>query len=159
MTAWGRSAVALVVLVAACVGRSVPLDEPARQAVRTSVDSATRAFAAAERALDVERTIAHLAPEFFMYNDGVRMGYDSAVASIRRSLPAFASFAPVWTDLEVLVLSHEAALASFTFRDSIVMRTGDVLRLWGPTTLVWERRGRDWLITYADADHYPLAPP
>ncbi|MDH3495523.1 MAG: nuclear transport factor 2 family protein [Gemmatimonadota bacterium] len=157
--AWRRGGVALIALALACAGTPVPANDAERQAVRTSVDSATRALAAAERALDIERTIAHLAPEFYMYNDGVRTGYDSAVASIRRSLPAFASFAPVWTNLEVLVLSREAAVATFTFRDSIVMRTGDVLRLWGPTTLVWERRGRDWLITYADADHYPLAPP
>jgi predicted enzyme related to lactoylglutathione lyase len=29
----------------------------------------------------------------------------------------------------------------------------------GPTTLVWERRGDDWLIVYADADHYPVPRP
>ena len=65
-------------------------------------------------------------------------------------------FEPGFADVEVGVLGPNAAFVSFTFNDSIVMASGETLRFTGPTTLVWERRGSDWLIVYADADHYAV---
>lgn len=145
------------VLVTGCQ-TTASLSGARRQAIATSIDSATRAFEAAERARDPERVLAHLAPEFYMYVDGVRTDYDAVVAGIRSTIGTFAHFEPGFADLEVLVLGRSAGVASFTFRDSIVTETGDLLLATGPTTLVWERRGVDWLITYADADHYPVVP-
>jgi hypothetical protein len=54
----------------------------------------------------------------------------------------------------VIVLGRDGAVASFTFHDSIVDGSGATMRFRGATTLVWERHGVDWLISYADADHY-----
>ncbi len=133
--------------------------EADRRAVAAAADSATRAFEAAERAQDAEAIIGHLAPDFYMYNDGVRVPYDSVVASIRRTMGSFRSFEPRFDKLEVRVLGPDAVLATFIFRDSIVTRDGDLLRFTGPTTLVWERRDSGWRIVYADADHYPVRPP
>lgn len=152
-----RHLVFAAVLVVGCQ-TTAPLSDADRQGIATSIDSATRAFEAAERARDPERVIAHLAPEFYMYVDGVRTGYDVVVAGIRSTIGTFVHFEPGFADLEVLVLGRSAGLASFTFHDSIVTETGDLLRATGPTSLIWERRGVDWLITYADADHYPVAP-
>lgn len=143
-----------LLLLGACQADRSPLDDAERAAIAASVDSATRAFEEAERARDAERVVAHLAPEFYMYNDGVRADYASAVASIRRSLGSFRHFEPGFENLEVRVLGSHGAVVSFTFQDSIIDNTGQLLRFRGPTTLVWERRGSDWLITYADADHY-----
>lgn len=131
-------------------------DEAAREAVAAAVDSATRAFRAAEAAHDAEATVAHLAPDFTMLLDGVRVGYDTVAASTRRALPSVVHFEPDWTDIQVRVLGPNAAVSSFLFRDSIVFEGGDVVTARGPTTLVWERRGGEWLIVYADADHYPF---
>lgn len=136
---------------AACAGGS---DHARREAVVASVDSAARSFEAAQRARDAVRTIAHLAPDFYMYNDGVRVGYDSVAASIRRTMGGLRHLEPGFENLEVRPLGPEAALVSLTFHDSIVTDSGKTLTFRGPTTLVWERRGRDWLIVYADADHY-----
>ena len=147
-----------LVMAAACSSTGESLSEAERGVIEASVDSATRAFQAAERARDAERTIAHLAPAFYMYNDGVRSGYDSVVASIRATMGTFQHFEPEWRDLAVRVLGPDAALVTFVFRDSIVLASGETLQLTGPTTLVWARRGADWLIVYADADHYPVAP-
>jgi ketosteroid isomerase-like protein len=151
-----------VVTLASLVACNAPngsLPDAERQAIVASVDSATRAFEAAQRARDAEAIVAHLAPDFYMYVDGVRAGYDSTVAGIRRTMPTMRYFEPDWEDVEVLVLGRDAASVSFTFHDLIVTETGDTLRAQGPTTLVWVRMGADWRIRYADADHYPATAP
>ncbi len=146
----------LLAASAACSPGGSTLSEADRTAIAIAVDSATRAFQDAERARDAEHTIAHLAPDFSMYNDGVRTSYDAVVESIRATMGTFQHFEPQWSDLVVRVLGPNAAVVSFTFRDSIVTESGDILRFTGPTTLVWERRGTHWLIVFADADHYPV---
>lgn len=133
-----------------------PLTDAERETIAASVDSATRAFEAAERARDPEAVIAHLAPEFYMYGDGVRMEYADVVEGIRSTIGTLRHFEPGWEDLEVIVLGRNGAVATFTFHDSIVEGSGEILQARGPTTLVWERRGDRWWITYADADHYPV---
>ena len=156
MKRWIVGCTILLGTSAACSSGSRTLSEADRTAIAAAVDSATLAFQAAERARDPERTIAHLAPDFSMYNDGVRSSYDSVVVSIRATMGTLQHFEPQWTDLVVRVLGPNAAVVSFTFRDSIVTESGDLLQFTGPTTLVWERQGTDWLIVFADADHYPV---
>lgn len=157
---WPRpSAVVVAVLVAGCGGSPGALPAADRRAIAAEVDSATRAFEAAERAQDADGVIAHLAPGFYMYTDGVRTSYDSVVASIRRTMGSFRVFEPRFERVEVRVLGRDVALVTFTFRDSIVTGTGDTWLFTGPTTLVWERRDAHWRIIYADADHYPVTPP
>lgn len=155
---WLVRSIPLVVL-AACPSPAASLSETERLAIAASVDSATRSFEAAERARDAEGVIAHLAPDFYMYGDGVRSGYDSVAASIRGTMESFQDFEPGFHDVEVIVLGRDAAVVSMTFRDSITTASGETLQFRGPTTLVWERRGADWLIVYADADHYAVPAP
>ncbi|NIM49131.1 MAG: DUF4440 domain-containing protein [Gemmatimonadales bacterium] len=155
MRVLGIRSLTWLVVASACSSGGAALSEAERAAIAAAVNSATHAFEAAERARDAERTIAHLAPDFYMYNDGVRVFYDSVVASIRRTMETFQHFEPGFANVAVRVLGPDAALVSFTFHDSIVTTAGQTLRFTGPTTLVWERRGADWLIVYADADHYP----
>jgi ketosteroid isomerase-like protein len=156
MKRWIVGCTIFLTVAAACSSGSVTLSDADRTAIAAAVDSATRAFQAAERARDAERTIAHLAPDFSMYNDGVRSSYDAVVRSIRATMGTFQHFEPQWSDLVVRVLAPNAAVVSFTFRDSIVTESGDLLRFTGPTTLVWEQHGTDWLIVFPDADHYPV---
>ena len=151
--------VALALTAACGPAEPVPMSDAERQAIATSVDSATRAFEDAERALDAERVVAHIAPDFYMYNDGVRVGFEPTVQMIRQNFATLQHMEPGFADIEIKVLGRDAALATFTFRDSLVDATGATFSFRGPTTLVWERRGTDWLITYADADHYPVAVP
>lgn len=149
----------LAAVLVACQPASTSLSDTERLAIAASIDSATRSFEAAERARDPERVIAHLAPEFHMYVDGARSGYDSVAASIRATMTSFRDFEPGFESVEVIVLGHDAAVVSLTFRDSITTASGETLQFRGPTTLVWERHGADWLIVYADADHYPVSAP
>jgi len=90
-----------------------------------------------------------------MLIDGARVPSDSVVASMRRTLPTLATFNTTWRDLRVRPLGPEAALVTFVFHDTVVTAAGDTAYVGGPTTLVWERRGTDWLLVLADADHYP----
>jgi len=147
-----------LVLVGDCRPPDQPLTDADRRTITTSVDSATRAFEQAQRARDPERAIGHLAPDFYMYNDGVRSSHDSVVAGIRRTMGTFRHLEPGFANVEVRALGPAAALVSLTFRDSITTASGETRRFRGATTLVWERRGADWLIVYADADHYPPVP-
>jgi len=154
--------VALAALTAGCGAAEAPpepsergFDAAARATVAAAVDSATWSFHAAEVALDGEAVVAHLATDFYMYGDGVRSDYADVAPQIRSTMGTLSVFDARWSDLEVRVLGPDAAIASFLFRDSMVTTTGDVTVLRGPTTLVWERRGDDWLIVYVDADHYP----
>ena len=140
-------------MVAGCASAR-PLTQEERDEIGTAVDSATRSFQEAERARDAERIIAHLAPDFYIYVDGVRNSYAQSSEMIRQAMPTLHVFEPAWNDLEIRVLGRNAAVASFVFRDSMVTVDGDVTVTTGPTTLIWERRGDDWLVVYADADHY-----
>ena len=90
-----------------------------------------------------------------MYADGVRANYGEVVTGIHE-ISTFRHFEPGWDNLEVHALGPDAAMVSFTFRDSIVTGSGDVLLAGGATTLVWERRDGQWRVVYADADHYPV---
>ncbi len=151
------SIVVLLLALGACQEpHDAALSDDDRSAVVATVDSATRAFEEAERSQDAEQVVAHLAPDFYMYANGERLGYDSVVAGIRRTLGSFEHWEPGFANIEVRVLGPDAALVSMTFRDSITTASGETVRARGPTTLLWQRRGRRWLITYADADHYPV---
>lgn len=150
---WITYAVACWVLVTACAADGSSLDDGERAAVAAAVDSATRAFLAAQRDRDADRTVAHLAPGFSMFNDGIRLSYDAVASSIHQTMGSFRHFEAAWTDMSVRVLGRDAAVMSFTFRDSIVTMGDELLRSTGPSTLVWERRGPDWLIVYAHVDH------
>ena len=144
----------LWLLVVTGCSSAPPPTEAERAKIGAAVDSATRSFQDAERARDAERIIAHLAPDFYIYVDGVRNSYAQSSEMIRQAMPTLDVFEPAWNDLEIRVLGRNAAVASFVFRDSMVTVDGDVTVTTGPTTLVWERRGDDWLVVYADADHY-----
>lgn len=145
--------------VVACAPSDNSVTEAERVAIEASVDSATRAFEEAQRSLNPALVIKHLALDFYMYNDGVRVGRDAAVNEIQQTLPSFRYLDPGFEDIEVMVLGHDGAVASFTFHDSIVDGSGATMGFRGATTLVWERRDVDWLITYADADHYARSLP
>ena len=141
-------------LASACVPPDTVLLDEERTAIAASVDSAMRTFQQAERDLDVERVIDHMAPEFYMYNDGVRVDYNSTTAQMRQFMTNLQHFEPGFANIDIKVLGRDGAVVSFTFRDSVVDGSGATMQFRGPTTMVWERRGLDWLITYVDADHY-----
>ena len=144
-----------VILCAGCSGPT-ELTPEERAELETAVDSAVQAFLAVERAIDAEGVVGHMWPEFYMYQDGTRVEYDAVVAQTRETLPTLALFHADWTDIRVQALARNLVLSSFQFRDSIVTKAGALIQSRGPTTLLWERRGTEWRILYADADHYPV---
>ncbi len=147
-----------VCFTAGCGSADVAFNQAAQAAIVRSVDSATHAFADAERARDPELVLAHIAPEFYMYVDGRRASYDSVSSQILQTLPSLLSFETTWSDMEVRALGMNHALVTFRFRDRMTDSAGSTVSFVGPTTLIWERRGENWLIIYADADHYPPSP-
>lgn len=150
---------AMAVVLMSCGTPAPRASEDSRVAVARSIDSATRAFEAAQRSRDVDGILAHLSPDFYMYVDGQRMDYESVVSGIRNSFSAAQHVEPGFQDIKVIVQGAEAGVSSFSFRDSVVMADGTLQRNRGATTLVWARSGSSWVIRYAHADHRPVTDP
>jgi ketosteroid isomerase-like protein len=141
----------------ACTTAEPRLSDAESEAIKASVDSAMRSFENAERSRDLEALIAHFAqvPEFRVYSDGVRVGYDSLVAQIHRTFPSVARVEGGFEDIEVSVLGRDAAVASATFRSALTDTSGATFRQRGAATWVWMRQPGGWRIVYGHVDHYP----
>ena len=124
--------------------------------VVAEIEAATWAFHAADTARNAEAVADFLWPEFYMFGDGQRADYHAAVQGAMEFFPKLETFATEWTDLRITPLGPNHALASFTFRDSIVTNEGQLIQMTGPNTFVWEKRGNVWKLLYTDADHYPI---
>lgn len=153
------SALTLVVLLlgipCATAGDGGQLTESERAEVETAVTTAVESFRAAQVARDVEAIRDSLWPEFHMLQDGRRAAYAAVVEQIEQTMGDISRLETEWRDVRVQALAPHLALASFTFSDAITTASGEVLRLDGETTLVWEERGGEWRLLYADSDHYP----
>ena len=161
-----RSGFRILVVVAlglsslACEGTDRDTAEVLRdsRAIVAQVEAVVWEFHAADTARNAEGVIALLWPEFSMLADGQRLDYGQVAQGSRAFMATLESFHAEWTDLEITPVGSDAAVSSFRFRDSIVTREGELIQTRGPTTLVWQRRGGEWRVLRADADHYPLAP-
>lgn len=143
-------------LTASC---APPASEPADLAsVRADIEALVWTFHAADTALDSEAVIRLLWPDYEMLVDGQRLSFDEVAQGSRDFMADLESFHTVWSGLEVLPLSADFAISSFTFRDSILTSGGELIQSRGPTTLLWERRNGEWRMRFGDADHYPVSP-
>ena len=158
------AATCLMLSVACSTACSSPSDQPVGSGtsdlarVAAEVEAAVWAFHAADTARDAEAVIRLLWPEYTMLVDGARRTYDEVASGSRGFMANLATFDTQWHDLQVTPLGRDAAIASFRFRDSIVTRAGEVTRSEGTTTFAWQRRGEEWRVLFADADHRPIAP-
>lgn len=142
-----------LIFTQACNRECDELDAGQERAVISSVDTALRSFESAQRELNADAAIALLSPEFFMYSDGERQGYDSIARNIRQTFETFEYLEPGFRDINIRPLSKTMAITSFRFQDSLVVRGGGMMRFKGATTLLWEYRDGRWLMTYGHADH------
>jgi ketosteroid isomerase-like protein len=125
-------------------------------AITADIEARVRDFHRADTARDAEAMIALLWPDFTIRVDGNLQDYAQVAAGSREFMGSLALFHTDWSDLRVVPLSPDLAIASFQFRDSIMTSAGDLIRARGPTTFVWERRNGEWRVRFADADHYPI---
>lgn len=145
------------VMIAACA-QPEP-DSASLASVRTEVEDVVWTFHAADTAMNAESVVGLLWPDYEMLVDGQRLSFEEVAQGSREFMSGLRSFHTVWSDLEILPLSPDLAIASFIFRDSIVTADGQVIQSRGPTTLLWERRNGEWRMRFGDADHYPISPP
>lgn len=159
---WRTLVAAIMTLAAALVGCADPDRAPEKnQSVDLSgitgeIEQAVWAFHAADTTMDAEAVIGLLWPDYTMLADGNRIGYDDVVAGSQEFMGSLRLFHTDWTDVQITPLSLDVAVASFTFRDSIITTAGELIRARGPTTFVWQRRDDEWRLIFADADHYPI---
>jgi ketosteroid isomerase-like protein len=123
--------------------------------VTAQVEVALWAFHVADTARNAEGVIDLLWPDYTMLVDGGRLAYADVVAGSRTFMATLELFHTEWTDVQVIPLGPDVAVTSFQFRDSIVTRSGELTQSQGPTTFVWQKRGGEWRVLFADADHYP----
>ena len=126
-------------------------------AVAGSVDSAVRAFMAAELARDAEAATAHFlrSADFRVHSDLERFEYDSARAVVARTLPSLRSVEGGFDTVEVMVIGPAAAIATTPFHETLTDSAGQETRLRGVTTWLWQRVGDEWKVRYLHAAHYP----
>lgn len=120
------------------------------------VHEAVWSFHAADTSLNAEAVIDLLWPEFSMLADGQRLSYQQVVSGSRSFMSSLEFFHTEWSDLQVVALGDRHALSTFHFRDSIGTKSGELILSQGPNTFIWERRGTQWRVLFADADHYDL---
>lgn len=130
-----------------------------RDLVEAEVMTALRAFEAAERTRSPEAVIAFLDRSFTMLADGKRYDYAETTAQMRATLPNLRAFEPRFEDVRLLPLARDAALTSMVFHDVMTDAEGVTSAVWGPSTIVWRKRGDAWRIVFADSDHYAVEPP
>jgi uncharacterized protein (TIGR02246 family) len=132
------------------------MDESQRHHVAHSVEQAMQSFEAAERALDAEGLIGHFAggPDFYIYNDGHRLTYDVMASAVRGAFPTLQSMEGGFSDIHVIVLAPDAALATARFQETMTARAGAVVRQRGVASWLWRKVDGQWRITYGHVDHY-----
>jgi len=133
------------------------MSQTSHAAVTAAVLAAMRSFEAAERDRDAERLIAHFAPvpDFHVYNDGQRVSYEAMTEGLRQTLPTLRSIEGGFSDIHVIVLAEDAALATATFREAVTGADGQTARVRGAASWLWRRIDGAWRIVYGQADHYP----
>jgi uncharacterized protein (TIGR02246 family) len=146
-------------LAMGCAANQADMNESQRAQVREAVERRMQSFEAAERALNGEALIGHFAesPDFYLYNDGERLDRDAMAAGVRAAFPGLRSIEGGFSDLKVVVLAPDAALATTVFRETITDRAGSTTRQRGAATWLWKHDGGEWRIAYGHVDHYPDA--
>ena len=135
------------------------MTEPRCKDIEAAVLAAVRSFEDAERARDADALLAHFArtPDFHIYSDGQRLSYDAMATYVRQVFPTLRSLEGGFVDLDVMVLSTDAALVTGTFRERTTDAAGSATSVRGAATWLWRQIDGRWLIVYGQADHYPDA--
>jgi ketosteroid isomerase-like protein len=116
-----------------------------------------RSFEAAERALDAEQLVGHFAigRDFYIYNDGERLTYETMTTAIRNMFPTLRSIEGGFLDLHVMALAPDAALATARFQETVTDGSGSQATQHGAASWLWRQAGGQWRIAYGHVDHYP----
>jgi ketosteroid isomerase-like protein len=133
------------------------MDESHRAQIVQAVEQRMRSFEAAERALDAEKLVGHFAngPDFYIYNDGQRLTYETMTTAVRSTFPILRSIEGGFIELHVMALAPDAALATARFQETVTDGTGSRTRQHGAASWLWRQMGGDWRIAYGHVDHYP----
>ena len=127
-----------------------------RDLVTEQVREAVWAFHAADTSRDANAIIDLLWPDCTLLIDGNPVTYQDVSSGSIEFMSAVDQFHTDWTNLNIIPLSEYVAISSFSFRDSIVHKSGTISQAKGPNTFVWQKRDDQWRVIHTDADHYPI---
>lgn len=151
--------VGVTTIFEACTQEPPPEPTPSDlSGVRVEAEAQVWRFHEANTTMNSEAVISLLWSDFEMLVDGQRVSFEEVAQGSRDFMSSLQFIHTEWSDLHILPLTQDLALTSFTFRDSILTRSGELIQNQGPTTLLWERRGDEWRMRFGDADHYPITP-
>ena len=126
--------------------------------VKAAVERAMASFENAERSLDARALVTHFSDsgDFYMHNDGQRLGRDAIVAGVTQAFPTLRSLEGGFSRVEIHVLGPDAALATALFQETMTTQDGTVIQQRGAATWLWRQRGGKWKIVYGHVDHQPV---
>lgn len=125
------------------------LGTPANSVVEGIVLDRTRDLAAAWERLDADAYLSHFSDDLTFYFEGARVSRREFEAVVRGTIGSLRESTFELTDPEVEVLGRQAAAVSFGLRERMVDASGGETELNGALTLVYERRGGQWLVVRA----------
>ena len=99
------------------------------------------------------------AGDFYMHNDGQRLGFEAVAGAVRNAFPTLSALEGGFVGLDVHVLAADAALTTARFQETITTVGGATIRQYGAASWLWRLRGSEWKIAYGHVDHYPDATP
>jgi ketosteroid isomerase-like protein len=136
--------------------QSVQNERNSSEQITKDIRSGIDAFHTADTSKNALAVINLLWPDFTMLVDGKRIAYEDAKNGSLSFMATLKTFHTEWSDIQIQLLADHIALSSFIFKDSIVAKSGELIKSQGPTTFIWEKRDGLWKVLYADSDHYPV---
>lgn len=135
------------------------LPEEQKRAVAAAVDSAMHAYLAAVAARDADKVVGFYAndPEFMAYIDGSTVNYDGQVRAVRGVFAGVRALAFEPGAVKVTVVGPDAAIAAFSFQETLTDTTGKEIHLRGTASWTWTRSSGGWLILHGDGVHLPVS--
>jgi ketosteroid isomerase-like protein len=89
-----------------------------------------------------------------VYNDGQGVSYDVMTAGLRQAFAVLRAIEGGFSDIHIIVLAADAALATATFREAATDAEGKTTRVRRAASWLWRKLDARWQIVYGQADHY-----
>ena len=148
----------LVVASTACLRSGVLMEEPLRNQIVQAVQQRMRSLEAARtraRCRDAGQSLFHRARVLHLQQwaaSHVRRHVDGRSGG---AFPTLRSIEGGFEDLDIMVLSPDAVLATAKFQETVTDRNGNQTVQHGAASWLWRQVGGEWRIAYGHVDHYP----
>lgn len=146
---WGSSFAATLCCLLAMSGCGLDAHPPDEQEVRAELAALSQVRLDAYNSFETERFISfHMADDKFVYTrEGqIIQGIEAWAAAVRAGHESFADVSVSIVSEDISVLRPDVAVMTQVFDISGSKHSGDKYAGRGTQTLVWQKRGGDWVV-------------